>query len=96
MDDDHERRCGERYASSHIVVGVHGSNMLLPTAHAGGLVELIGPERWGNFRQDVLFRETGDRREMFFRYRFLPTSTLPLELARLIILLLRGVKVFGA
>ncbi len=53
-----------------LVIGVHGSNMLLPTAHAGSLVELIGPERWGNFTQDVLFREAGDCRETFFRYRF--------------------------
>jgi len=90
MDDDHERRCCERYASSHVVVGVHGSNMLLPTAHAGGLVELIGSERWGNFTQDVLFRETEDCRETLFRYRFVPTSTPPLELAQLVSLLLRG------
>lgn len=89
MDDDHERHCCERYAASHVVIGVHGSNMLLPTAHAGSLVELIGPERWENFTQDVCFRETGDCRETIFRYRFLPTSTSPGELAQLVTLLLR-------
>lgn len=94
MDDDHERLCCERYASSHIVIGVHGSNMLLPTAHAGGLVELIGSERWGNFTQDVLFREDGDCRETLFRYRFLPPSTPPLQMASLISLLLRGREPF--
>lgn len=94
VDDEHERQYCQRYASSHVVIGVHGSNMLLPTAHAGSLVELIGPERWGNFTQDVLFRETGDCRETFFRYRFLPTSTRPLELAQLVSLLLRKREAF--
>jgi hypothetical protein len=38
------------YAQSHVVVGVHGSNMLLPTTLAGGFVDLVPSwklERWG-------------------------------------------------
>jgi hypothetical protein len=38
------------YAKSHLVVGVHGSNMLLPTALAGGFIEIMPSwkiERWG-------------------------------------------------
>jgi hypothetical protein len=93
-DEAGERRWCERYAASHIVVGVHGSNMLLPTGHAGGLVELIGPERWGNFTQDVLFRDAGDCRETIFRYRFVPDSTTPPALARLVSLLLGRRKDF--
>ena len=89
-DEDAERSWCARYAESHVVVGVHGSNMLLPTAHAGGLVELLGPERWGNFTQDILFREPDDCREVLFRYRFVPDSTSPLPLARVISLLLKG------
>ena len=89
LDDDAERGWCERYAASHVVVGVHGSNMLLPSAHAGGVVELIGPERWGNFTQDILFRETADCRETLFRYRFVDGFTPPSELARLVELLLR-------
>lgn len=90
-----ERLWCERYAASHLVVGVHGSNMLLPSAHAGGVVELIGEERWGNFLQDILFRPA-DYREMFFRYRFLPHSTTPAMLARLITLMLRKHQDFQA
>ncbi|MEJ7700938.1 MAG: hypothetical protein WKF71_15015 [Pyrinomonadaceae bacterium] len=70
------------------VVGVHGSNMLLPSAHAGSVIELIGEDRWGNYLQDILFR-VSDSREMFFRYRFVPTSTTPEELSRLALTLLR-------
>lgn len=89
-----ERRLCARYAASHVVVGVHGSNMLLPTGHAGGLVELIGPERWGNFPQDVLFRDAGDCRETFFRYRFVPDTTSPPAVAGLVSLLLGRRKEF--
>ncbi|MCA1615555.1 MAG: hypothetical protein LC800_15935 [Acidobacteria bacterium] len=88
-DERTERAWCERYAASHLVVGVHGSNMLLPSAHAGGAVELIGRGRQGNFLQDILFRP-GDAREMFFRYRFVPHSTTPAELAELLGLLLGG------
>jgi hypothetical protein len=90
LDEAAERGWCERYAASHVVVGVHGSNMLLPSAHAGGGVELIGPERWGNFTQDILFRDTADCRETLFRYRFVDDSTPPPVLARLVSLLLRG------
>ena len=89
LDAAAERGWCERYAASHVVVGVHGSNMLLPSAHAGAVVELIGPERWGNFTQDILFRDTADCRETLFRYRFVDESTPPSELARLVGLLLR-------
>jgi hypothetical protein len=94
VDEEAERRWCERYAESHVVVGVHGSNMLLPSAHAGAVVELIGPERWGNFTQDILFRESGDCRELLFRYRFLPDSTPPPALAQMVGLLLRGRESF--
>jgi hypothetical protein len=90
LDEAAERVWCERYAASHVVVGVHGSNMLLPSAHAGGVVELLGPERWGNFTQDILFRETGDCRETLFRYRFVDELTPPAALAQLIGLTLRG------
>ncbi len=83
-DEAIERDWCERFAMSHVVVGVHGSNMLLPSAHAGSVVELLGPQRWGNFAQDVLFRDAGDCRETFFRYRFIPDSSSPHAVAQLV------------
>ena len=85
---DAERRWCERYAKSHIVVGVHGSNMLLPSAHAGSVIEMIAEERWGNYLQDILFR-ISDPREMLFRYRFVPQSSSPEDLAGLASTILR-------
>ncbi len=82
LDEKAERAWCERYAKSHLVVGVHGSNMLLPSAHAGCVIELLEENRQGNFLQDILFRGA-DAREMFFRYRFAPLSTSPENLAKL-------------
>lgn len=90
LDAGAERALCERYAASHVVVGVHGSNMLLPSAHAGGVVELIGPGRWGNFTQDVLFRDAADCREAFFRYRFVDESATPSAVARMVGSILKG------
>jgi hypothetical protein len=56
------------YARSHVVVGVHGSNMLLPTALAAGCVEILPDDRYGNIVQDISVRYN-DRKQLFF-YRF--------------------------
>jgi hypothetical protein len=56
------------YADSHVVVGVHGSNMLLPTALAAGCVEILPKDRYGNMVQDISVRYN-DRKQLFF-YRF--------------------------
>lgn len=95
MNDDGERVYCERYASSHVVVGVHGSNMLLPSAHSGSVVELIGPERWGNFLQDILIHTSNDCRDTLFRYRFLPDSSQPQTVVQLVTSILKGQPAFG-
>ncbi len=69
-----ERAWCRRYAQSHVVIGVHGSNMLLPSAHAGAVVELVPPDRWPNLGQDILV-VAHDAREVMWRYRFLPLDT---------------------
>jgi hypothetical protein len=69
-----EKAWCERYAKSHVVIGVHGSNMLLPSAHAGAVVELVPVERWGNLIQDILVAGQ-DTRETMYRYKSLPLNT---------------------
>ena len=56
------------YSRSHVVIGIHGSNMLLPTALAAGCVEILPTERYGNMVQDLSVRYR-DRRQLFL-YRF--------------------------
>ncbi len=83
FSDTIERELCQVYAESRVVLGVHGSNMLLPSAHAGMTVDLMPKERWGNFAQDVIFQEN-DPRIGSFRYRFFPISTPASILAHLI------------
>lgn len=78
-----ERTWCERYAASHCVVGVHGSNMLLPSAHAGATVELMPAKHWGNILQEILFRNE-DLRTAVFRHRILPIDTDPLSVAAVV------------
>jgi hypothetical protein len=93
LDEATEAEWCSRYAESHLVIGAHGSNMLLPSAHAGGFIELLGPERWGNFLQDT-FLGKGDVRDTFFRCRFVPASTTAAEVSRLATSILRKYSAF--
>ena len=68
-----EQEICQLYADSRLVIGLHGSNMLLPSGHAGMTVDLID-ERWGNFAQDIIYQESNPKMAAF-RYRFLPYQT---------------------
>lgn len=78
--DADERQLCERYAASSVVVGVHGSNMILPSAHAGATVELVPDRRWGNILQDLVVRQT-DAYEVAYHTRLLSLDTSPDSLA---------------
>jgi hypothetical protein len=71
------------YARSHVVVGVHGSNMLLPTALAAGCVEILPQDRYGNMVQDISVRYS-DRKQLFF-YRFVDQYASPKSVAAKIV-----------
>ena len=80
MDATVERRWCEAYARSQVVVGVHGSNMLLPTALAAGCVEVLPHDRSGNIVQDIAVRYN-DRMQVFM-YRFVDEYASPGDVAR--------------
>ncbi|MBN1638897.1 MAG: zf-TFIIB domain-containing protein [Ignavibacteriales bacterium] len=70
-----EKKLCRIYSESRVVVGVHGSNILLPSAHAGMVVDLLPVMRMGNFAQDVLYQEEKiDPRMISFKYRYFPIS----------------------
>ncbi|MHB8727696.1 MAG: hypothetical protein ACYC9K_01520 [Sulfuricaulis sp.] len=76
------------YSESRVVIGVHGSNMLLPSAHAGMVINLVPWDRSGNYAQDILYQETGhpsDVRISAFRYRYLPIDISVSSLADTVI-----------
>jgi hypothetical protein len=80
MDTETELSWCRTYAKSHVVVGVHGSNMLLPTAHAAGLIEILPHDRLGNIAQDVSIRYRN--RMQLFLYRFVDEFAPPSTIAR--------------
>jgi hypothetical protein len=74
-----ERNWCTTYAKSHVVVGIHGSNMLLPTALSAGCVEILPEDRFGNMVQDISVRYN-NRLQLFF-YRFADQFSSPAAIA---------------
>jgi hypothetical protein len=81
FEEKTEREACKLYSESRLVIGVHGSNMLLPSGHAGMTLDLM-PPRWGNLAQDILYQES-DPRIAAFRYRYLPIETSITALAEI-------------
>lgn len=80
MDEATERRWCAVYARSQIVIGAHGSNMLLPTAHAAGCIEVLPYDRYENIVQDIAVRYN-DLMQLFL-YRFVDEFASPEQVAR--------------
>jgi len=89
--DDSEREACVIYSESRLIIGVHGSNMLLPSAHAGVTINLMPRNRWGNFAQDILYQES-DSRMSAFKYRYLPQATSIGSLTTIALLCITGYK----
>lgn len=76
FDEHSERTMCRIYSESKLVIGVHGSNMLLPSAHAWATIDIMPDERWPNLAQDILYQGSNDDiRITSWRYRFLPLKT---------------------
>lgn len=92
INDLLERKWCALYAKSHVIIGVHGSNMLLPTAHAAGCVEILSADRYGNIVQDISVRYT-DRKQLYF-YRFADQYSSPKIVANKVISIIENFDVF--
>ena len=90
---DVERALCRIYSESRVVIGVHGSNMLLASGHAGMCIDLMPEVRWGNVAQDMLFASDepadADLRLSAFRRRFIDVGAPPRLVAAIAILALR-------
>jgi hypothetical protein len=73
-----EVRTTKLYSESILSIGVHGSSMILPSAHAGMTISMMPLKRWGNFAEDLLFVEQ-DVRLASFQRRVIPMNTTILE-----------------
>ena len=79
ISEEVEIKWCEIYSKSHIVIGIHGSNMLLPTALAAGFIEILPKNRYGNIIQDVC--SPYKKRELFYLGRFVGEFANPNEVA---------------
>jgi hypothetical protein len=69
------------YAESQLVIGIHGSNMLIPTALSGGVIEILPSERLGNILQDISIPHTG--RKLSFLCRFIDNFVSPKQISQI-------------
>jgi len=83
-----KKLCGI-YAESLLVLGVHGSSMLLPSAHAGMTISLMPSRRWGNFAEDILFREQ-DIRLAAFQKRIVPLNLCIFDIRDILVDMVTG------
>jgi hypothetical protein len=74
FNEKSEKELCKVYSESVLVIGVHGSGMLLPSAHSGMTISLMPSKRWGNYAEDILFSEN-DIRLACFQKRILPLNT---------------------
>ena len=73
-NEDDELAWCRLYARSHLVIGVHGSNMILPTALAAGFIELLPRFKIPFITEDILLRHPPRYQLYLGRHLDLPVS----------------------
>jgi hypothetical protein len=73
----------EIYRDCRVVVGIHGSNLLLPSLLAGAVVELLPDFKQRNLGEDLIIprRNRPNPKLRLFRYRILPEVSPPATVA---------------
>lgn len=89
FDEESEKRLCRAYGGSILSIGVHGSGMLLPSAHSGMTISLMPSKRWGNYEEDILFSEN-DIRLALFQKRIIPLNICIFDLIDIVTDMLNG------
>jgi hypothetical protein len=93
FNEENEKMLCKIYSESELVIGVHGSSMILPSLHSGMVVSLMPSKRWGNFAEDVFFTET-DVRLAAFQRRIVPLNLNMRDLTDIVSDMLEGRESF--
>lgn len=75
MTEDSEKKWCQAFAQSHLVVGVHGSNMMIPTALSAGFIELLPTHKIPFISEDILMKHPGRYQTFLGRHLNMFTST---------------------
>ena len=54
-----EKQWCDTYSRSHVVIGVHGSNMLIPTSLAAGFIDILPGHKIAHLGEDIVLRHEG-------------------------------------
>lgn len=92
IDKITENNWCELYAKSHVVIGVHGSNMILPTALSAGFIEILPKGRYGNMVQDIGLPYSD--RSLLFLGRFVGEFADPGEIADIAVSIIKDYEGF--
>ncbi len=68
IDETIEKEWCDLYADSHLVIGIHGSNMLIPTALSAGFIELLPRHKIYNLTEDIAMAHRGRYMQFLGRY----------------------------
>ncbi len=86
----HEVEWLELYAKSHVCIGVHGSNMLLPSFLGGACISLVPDFKIANFSEDMIPRPNEPVQRALFFARNLPVKTSARQLNDHVVTMLKG------
>jgi hypothetical protein len=84
-----EERWLRVYEASHVCIGVHGSNMLLPSYLAGSCISLLPDFKISNFSEEFIPKPGPAQRNMHVN-RTLPLNTSPTQLAAHAVSIVQG------
>jgi hypothetical protein len=93
FNEEKEKLLCRIYAESVLVLGVHGSSMLLPSAHAGMSISLMPSKRWCNFAEDILFVEE-DVRLASYQRRIIPLNICIFDICDIVVDMITGREFF--
>jgi hypothetical protein len=90
--DEAEQAWVRRYARAHVALGIHGSNMHLPSAHAAGSIEIVPPALWYTAHDTWEWVNRHNANNALQRYLKLPTSTSLSDFASIVFSHLRRLQ----
>ncbi|MBD3627492.1 hypothetical protein [Cyclobacterium sp.] len=83
-----EREWNEIYRQSHLVIGVHGSHMLIPTALSAGFIEILPRHKLPHITEDIGRHQPG--RLAHFLGRFVDEFSSPHLVSRHVLAVVKG------
>jgi hypothetical protein len=87
-DDKIAREMCERYAASHLIIGCNGSSLVLPSFHAGAVVNIVPHDGWAVSAGSYYLRPTSPA-DVQYRYLLLPAETSIARVVKVVVQILR-------